>query len=281
MIRSDNHIHSYYSTDSEASMTDIIEEARHMGFESICFTDHMDYNFPSVTEIPDFVFDMNKYTSEISLLDIENPDINIRKGVELGLKEDVVKKCLELTKNYSLDFVIGSTHLVDNIDPYDDEYWVDKTERKAITRYYETTLNNLSLGIDFDVYGHIDYIIRYTPKMKILRSKGLNDEEYSTECLMPYLDIIEEILKKIINLGKGIEVNTAGLKYGLCHPNPNEKILKLYHELGGEIITIGSDAHEPKHIGYEFDVIPDMLKACGFKYYTEFKNRKPVMITLD
>ena len=105
MIRSDNHIHSYYSTDSEASMTDIIEEARHMGFESICFTDHMDYNFPSVTEIPDFVFDMNKYTSEISLLDIENPDINIRKGVELGLKEDVVKKCLELTKNYSLDFV--------------------------------------------------------------------------------------------------------------------------------------------------------------------------------
>lgn len=281
MIRSDNHIHSYYSTDSEASMTDIIEEARHMGFESICFTDHMDYNFPSVTEIPDFVFDMNKYTNEISLLDIENPDINIRKGVELGLKEDVVKKCLELTKNYSLDFVIGSTHLVDNIDPYDDEYWVDKTERKAITRYYETTLNNLSLGIDFDVYGHIDYIIRYTPKMKILHSKGLNDEEYSTECLMPYLDIIEEILKKIISLGKGIEVNTAGLKYGLCHPNPNEKILKLYHELGGEIITIGSDAHEPKHIGYEFDVIPDMLKACGFKYYTEFKNRKPVMITLD
>lgn len=281
MIRSDNHIHSYYSTDSEASMTDIIEEARHMGFESICFTDHMDYNFPSVTEIPDFVFDMNKYTSEISLLDIENPDINIRKGVELGLKEDVVKKCLELTKNYSLDFVIGSTHLVDNIDPYNDEYWVDKTERKAITRYYETTLNNLSLGIDFDVYGHIDYIIRYTPKMKILLSKGLNDEEYTTECLMPYLDIIEEILKKIISLGKGIEVNTAGLKYGLCHPNPNEKILKLYHELGGEIITIGSDAHEPKHIGYEFDVIPDMLKACGFKYYTEFKNRKPVMITLD
>ena len=134
MIRSDNHIHSYYSTDSEASMTDIIEKARYIGLESICFTDHMDYNFPSVTEIPDFVFDMDKYIGEISLLDIENQDIDIRKGVELGLKEDAVNKSLELTRNYPLDFVIGSTHLVDNIDPYDDEYWFDKTEIEAITK---------------------------------------------------------------------------------------------------------------------------------------------------
>lgn len=281
MIRSDNHIHSYYSTDSEASMTDIIEEARNLGFESICFTDHMDFNFPSVTELPDFVFDMEKYISEISILDIENHNIHIKKGVELGLKEDAVDKCLELTKKYPLDFVIGSTHLVDNIDPYDDEYWTDKTEKDAITRYYETTLNNLSLGIDFDVYGHIDYIIRYTPKMKMLRSKGLNDEKYTSQCLMPYLNIIEEILKKIINLGKGIEINTAGLKYGLCHTNPHEKILKLYHDLGGEIITVGSDAHEPKYLGYEFVEIPDILKACGFKYYTEFENRRPVMIKID
>lgn len=281
MIKSDNHVHSYYSTDSEASMKDIIEKAYQIGFESICFTDHMDYNFPSETDVPDFVFDINKYLNEITILDIENPQIRIRKGIELGLKEDAKDMCLELTQNHSLDFVIGSTHLVDDIDPYNDEYWINQSEKDAIIRYYEATLDNLSLGIDFDVYGHIDYIVRYTPKMKILRSKNLYDEEYTDKCLLPYLDIIEEILKKIVDLGKGIEINTAGLKYGLCHTNPHEKILKLYHELGGEIITVGSDAHEPKHLGYEFEKVPEILKACGFKYYTEFENRRPVMIKLD
>lgn len=280
MIRSDSHINSYYSTDSEAPMTSIVERAIFMGFKSICFTDHMDYNFPSVTEIPDFVFDINKYLDELELLDAENPLIHIRKGVELGLKRDAINKCLNLTNNHPLDFIIGSTHLVDDVDPYNDEYWADKSEKDAIIKYYETTLDNLTLGIDFDVYGHIDYIVRYTPHMKILRSQGIHDEEYTSKCLTPYMDIIEEILKKIIALGKGIEVNTAGLKYGLGHTNPHERILKLYKELGGEIITVGSDAHEPKHLGYDFDKVPDILKACGFKYYTEFEKRKPVMIKL-
>lgn len=81
-------------------------------------------------------------------------------------------------------------------------------------------------------------------------------------------------------MGKGIEVNTAGFKYGLGHPNPTEDILSRYHELGGEILTVGADAHKPEHVAYDFDRIPSILKAAGFKYYTVFKNRQPEFVRI-
>jgi histidinol-phosphatase (PHP family) len=97
---------------------------------------------------------------------------------------------------------------------------------------------------------------------------------------MTYADIIDEILKKLIYKGKGIEVNTAGLYKGLGTTNPETSIVKRYRELGGDIITIGSDAHTVKNLGYGFDSIPAMLNSCGFKYYNIFKNRKPEKIYL-
>ena len=93
-------------------------------------------------------------------------------------------------------------------------------------------------------------------------------------------DIIDEILRILIQSGRGIEINTAGLKYGLGHPNPHERILKRYRELGGELLSVGSDAHRPEHLAYEFDKVPELLLSCGFRYYTEYRQRKPEQITL-
>lgn len=93
-------------------------------------------------------------------------------------------------------------------------------------------------------------------------------------------DLICIILKTIIEQGKGIEINTAGLKYGMPEPNPCLDIVKMYHDLGGEIITVGSDAHEVKYFAYRFDVVAEMLKNAGFNYYTIFNERKPEFIRL-
>ena len=90
-----------------------------------------------------------------------------------------------------------------------------------------------------------------------------------------YADIIDEILRKLISMGKGIEVNTAGFKYGLGHPNPTEAVLLRYHELGGEILTLGADAHVPEHVAYAFDRLPQILRHAGFRYFTVFTGRKP------
>lgn len=281
IIHSDNHVHTYFSTDSDTPMEDMLKTAIEKGFSSICFTDHMDYNFPSEDDTPEFLLDVEPYFEELKRLNEKyGGKIKIRQGIELGLKKDCLDKCLSLTKEYPFDFVIGSTHLVDNIDPYYDTFWSDTPEKSGILRYYETTLNNVNLGADFDVYGHIDYIIRYTPKMKQLKSQGLSDDTYINRLTSDSMDIIEQILKTLIYNGKGIEINTAGFKYGLGHPNPHEKILKLYCELGGEIITIGSDAHECKHLAYDFEKVPEILKKCGFRYYSEFTGRKAEMIKM-
>ncbi|MBD4338958.1 histidinol phosphate phosphatase, partial [Xanthomonas citri pv. citri] len=75
-------------------------------------------------------------------------------------------------------------------------------------------------------------------------------------------------------------INTGGFKYGLGHPNPTEEIIARYHEFGGEIITMGADAHAPEHVAYAFDKVPEILKDAGFRYYTVFENRKPVFLPL-
>lgn len=280
MIKSDNHVHTSFSTDSDTLMEKMLIRALEIGFSSICFTDHIDYDFPTKKSTPEFLFDISEYFNEMKRLEPIYTNIKIRYGIELGIKPDIAKKCLNLTSSFPFDFVIGSTHLVNNIDPYFDIFWENTDENTAILSYYESTLENIKSGVDFDVYGHIDYIIRYTPYMKKLRAKKLYDENYINEKLEKSLEIIEEILKTLLSLGKGIEINTGGLKYGLGHTHPHEKILKMYKELGGEIITVGSDAHEPKYLGYEFNKAAEILKSCGFKYYTEFTSRKPDMISI-
>lgn len=104
------------------------------------------------------------------------------------------------------------------------------------------------------------------------------NRDYSYE---KYHAILDAILRRIIELGKGIELNTGGYHYGLGQPNPCTEIIRRYRELGGEIITIGADAHTPDKIGYDFDKAAQVLHDCGFTYYNVFRGRKAEYINLD
>ncbi len=291
MIRSDNHIHSSFSTDSRSSMKDICIKAKDMGLSSICFTDHMDYEFPEKYNLPEysekgsalplFTFDPELYFQSTKETERAFPELEIRTGIELGLKSRIRPKALELTKKYPFDFVIGSTHLVEDIDPYYPEYWDAFGEEKGILRYYETTLENIKADFDFDVYGHIDYILRYLPAVRDALKNNSSFEAIFTKTMSDHAEILREILSLLIKNGRGIEINTAGFKYGLGHPNPHETLISYYRELGGEIISIGSDAHEPKHLGFSFEKVPDILKKAGFSHYTEFHQRKPKQVPLN
>ena len=190
--------------------------------------------------------------------------IHIRIGIELGLQTHLQEFYQKLTQQYPFDFVIGSVHLVDGKDPYYREGFAELSDRELYRKGFENTLENLQHVTAFDVLGHLDYVVRYGT----YKEKEYSQTEFS--------DIIDEILKRVIELGKGIELNTAGWKYGLPFCNPHPDVLKRYRELGGEIITIGADGHKPEHIAYDFGKVNDVLKACGFKYYTEFEERKPI-----
>jgi len=142
-------------------------------------------------------------------------------------------------------------------------------DQKLYRDYLEEVLHNLKRFDGFQSYGHLDYIVRY----------GSHRTQYYN--IPDLLDIIDELLKTAIEKGIGIEINTAGLKHGLGFPHPHPDILKRYRELGGEIITIGSDAHRPEHIAYGFHDAADILKACGFSYYTIFRNRNAEFLSID
>ncbi|HEX3021243.1 MAG TPA: histidinol-phosphatase HisJ family protein [Lachnospiraceae bacterium] len=268
MILSDYHVHSKFSDDSEATMEIMIEQAIKLGFHTICFTDHMDLDFPLAFG-GGFVFNADIYMRKLEKMKEEySSRIKILGGVEFGLRPYLKDSFHQLVEKYPFDFIIGSSHLVDQIDPCQPEYWAGITKEEGVTRYLNAIYDNIQTFDDFDVYGHIDYMIRYAPN---------KNHDYSYQ---RYSDLIDRIFNALILKGKGIEVNTAGYKYGLGHPHPQTDILARYKELGGEIISIGSDAHRPEHLGYDFGKTHDLLTSLGFKYYTVFEKRRAEFLPL-
>ena len=262
----DYHLHTDFSGDSTTPPRAQIERAIQLGMDSLCITDHHDYDVESII---DFNLDLDPYMSSLTRLQEEYKDrIDVRIGIELGLQVHLKEYFKELTRRYPFDFVIGSTHFIDRKDPAYPEFFEERGEANAYLQYFETTLDNVSHLDDYDVAGHIDYIVRYGPNKAAF---------YSYEA---YRDILDRILKAVIEHGKGIECNTAGLRKGIIQPNPAADVLKRYRELGGEILTIGSDAHIPEDLGADFERTRELLKECGFSYYTVFHQRKAQFLPL-
>lgn len=273
MIYYDSHIHTSFSTDSDTPMENMVRQAIQNGLRGITFTDHMDFNFPlkyrwdnSLLEMPPFLFSLPDYHATIQELKKKyKNDIDIYYGVEMGLKTDSHAENHSLCLTDWLDYTIGSIHLVDNIDPYYPEYWNSFEEKKGLARYFETTLQNLTqLGdIHIDTLGHLDYIIRYSPSGYKLYSYRM------------FSDVIDEILHILIERGISLEINTSGYKNGGLMPNPGEDIIRRYKELGGEMITFGSDAHTTQLLSARFDDAEKTARNAGFEYYTTFIQHKP------
>ena len=258
----DTHMHCKFSGDSEAEPEDMILAAIDKGLTGICFTDHIDYDYPGPVS---FQFDPDAYFRVLGKLsETYQEKLSIHIGVELGLQPHLKQTYEDFLTKGCFDQVIASSHVVHRFDPYYPEFYQGKTEEEAYMEYFESILENISIFEDFDVYGHIDYVVRYGPNKNAC---------YSYE---KYHAILDEILKALIAKGKGIELNMAGFKYGLGHPHPTEDVLQRYRALGGEILTLGSDAHAKEHDAYDYHKLYQILTDAGFTHYTVFKKRNPV-----
>jgi histidinol-phosphatase (PHP family) len=267
---SDFHIHSSFSSDSDAEPEDMIQSAIQMKLPSICFTDHNDFDYPLQDGNVVFLLDLPGYMKEICRLrEIYREQIKILVGVEQGLQSQLADKIDHYDPTHQLDFIIGSSHLIHGEDPYYRSFWEGRCTHHAVLSYFESIYENIRTCHNYDVYGHLDYVIRYAPEQ---------DKDYNWTS---YSEIIDKILGALISRGKGIEVNTAGLKYGLKDTNPCKGILKRYRELGGELLTVGSDAHKPEHIAYDFNKAKEILSSCGFRYITVYEKRLPHFIKID
>lgn len=267
MFFSDMHIHTSFSSDSDADIECVIKRAIELGLKEIAITDHIDFDYPDFNY--PFLFDYEQYSKKLEYVKNKYSDrITVKKGVEMGLQPEKEHKIKSYFNDKNFDFVIGSTHCVDGLELYGNFFYKGKTKHEAYTIYFERLLENVKTFDCYNVYGHIDYVNRYG-------GYDNNTLDYKL-----YSDIIDEILKEIISRGKGIEVNTSGLKYGLGYVHPLFPILKRYRELGGEIITLGSDAHSPQYVAFGFDEGYEALKAAGFKAITSFENMQPTFVDI-
>lgn len=269
MIKSDQHMHSSFSGDSQAKISDIIDSAVSKGLDIICLTDHYDPLFPCYQEGEDAIFDLDTKSYNEAAIKIRNDvliqsRIKVRVGMELGIYPKIYDMCKDIVKEYPYDFIILSSHTADGLDPYLHTYWEEfDNPVDGVKLYYNEILKNVSEFKDFDVYGHLDYCLRYTTT---------TEEERN---IKNYKDILEAIFKILVADGKGIEINSGGLRRkGYNMFNPSEEILKFYKECGGEIITFGSDAHKPEDVAYGIKEAYDILKGIGFEYIADFKERK-------
>lgn len=265
-MKADFHMHTSFSTDSQMSPEEVIKRAVELGLKTICITDHQDIDFPE----PGFLVDFEKYFEVLPRLQEQYKEqIDVRIGVELGLQLHLKEQLEKIEKNYPFDFILGSIHVLDGVDPHCGGYFATRTDEAGFQEAFERTLDNIRYIKCFDVLGHMDYVVRY------------GHEKATHYSYQKYADVIDEILRTLIQDGKGLELNTAGLKYGIGFAHPHTDVLKRYRELGGEIITVGSDAHKPEHLAYEFAAAKEILKDAGFKYYTEFRQRKPYFCALS
>ncbi|MCR5520918.1 MAG: histidinol-phosphatase HisJ family protein [Lachnospiraceae bacterium] len=285
MILYDCHMHTDYSDDSEEKMEEQVKGSIEKGLKGICITDHMDYEFPDSEKYNlVFEYDVDSNYKEIDELRIRYPHIEIMKGIEIGLRnepgvaERTTARYKELLKRPDIDFVIGSTHCLELCDPWRPEYWQGRTVKERLRTFFVATLENIRANAYVDTLGHLDYAARYARRSSM--EEGIYDgrEDYIEG---DNADVIDEILKFIVEQGIALEINSAGLKYGLGYAHPRGWILKRYKELGGEMITVGADAHKRAHIAYAFDEVAEILKDAGFEYYTVFRSRKPYMYHID
>lgn len=270
-ITADCHLHSSFSGDSDTPMEDMVLEGITRGLETLCFTEHNDFDYPPYPDLPPdyFILDADSCLGTLTALKEKYAGkIHLLFGAELGLQPGCARKNADFAEAFPFDFIIGSSHVCHGKDPWYPGFFEERSQEDALREYFESILENLRCFQDFDVYGHLDYILRYAPQ---------KDEDYSYE---KYSELLEEILKTLIQMGKGLELNTGGIKNGLRDFHPSRAILGRYRELGGEILTVGSDSHGAAGMGAHFTAAAETLRECGFRYYCVFENRIPRFLPL-
>lgn len=248
----DTHVHTIFSTDSNMELEEALRAAGEKGI-GLTLTEHMDLNCP---EPGKFVFDVDEYFRQYGSLKSNN----LLLGIELGLTEKFRDENKAIAEKYPFDYVLGSIHFLGNYDIYYPEYYAGRSKKEAYEGYLITMKNNIKGETFFDSLGHIDYICRYAP---------YEDKEIY---LREYGELIDEILKCLIDQNLAMEINTRRLGERSAIKNLLD-IYKRYKELGGQYVTIGSDSHNTKAVGFGLDLALEIAERALLKP-VYFRNRK-------
>lgn len=256
----DYHLHSDSSLDCPIPMVEQCQSALELGLAEICFTEHLDFD---PRDGLDGFLDEARYDQQMAEVRRKfATDMIIRQGVELGEGHRFHHQAEQRLAQRSYDFVLASVHWNKEIC-----LGVPFTPNMGKAEFYDSyfyELLALSRFSFYDVMAHFDLAKRFGVQF----FGPLVPEEYEEQ--------IRLILRNLVENGKGIEINTSGLRQPPQETLPGMDILRWYHEAGGEILTFGSDSHRPYHVGYQIELAYDMARAAGFKAYTVFDQRRPI-----
>jgi histidinol-phosphatase (PHP family) len=259
-IPCDYHMHTHFSADGQASPGDMCEAALQCGLQEVCFTEHVDWlpwdetraHFTPAAYVPAALQCRAEYAGRLA----------VRIGLEISEPHLVAREVQALLAAWPFDFVLGSAHWIDQSGVYLPDCYrlhpVDHVEREYFLRVLE-----LAEQGEFDSLGHLDLVRRYRPK-----ELGPFDTRVHAE-------VIRAILSTLVRRDKAFEINTSPLRRGLDSTCPDLTVLRWYRELGGEKVTIGSDAHRPDQVGTGFEVAADMLRSAGFSRLVTYAQRRP------
>ncbi len=264
----DSHMHTKNSPDAHHTAQRMCEVAIDKGVFGIAITDHCEIDRYLIDEYE--VRIQNSYMDVMAARAEFEHKLVISHGIEIGQATENIPLTEEILNKYAFDFVLGSQHCANGTD-----FYVVKTNRLTedeiyakLEEYYTYMLKLVKWG-KFDVLAHLTYPIRYITgrdgiKVDITRFSGL----------------IETILRTMVEKGIGLEVNSSGYRQGLHCPMPSIEYIRRYREMGGEIVTIGSDSHTAQTIGQNIPDAMRLLEQCGFRYFTFFRRRKPEFLRI-
>ena len=284
IMYADYHVHTEFSDDSREPMEKQIERAIELGLEEICFTDHVDYgikkdweegniewrggdgvNYDDSQKDPLANVDYPAYFEKLGRMKETYGDrIRIRQGLEFGVQTITIPRYEKLWEKYGgkLDFALLSMHQIQNKELWNQDFQQGRSQKEYNEAYYEEILRVIRKFKNYSVLAHLDLIVRY-----------------DREGVYPFSrvkDIVAQILQTAIADGKGIELNTSSWHYGLADTQPSKEILRLYRDLGGRILTIGSDAHSTRYLGDHIKEAQQILKEIGFTEVCTFDRMEPV-----
>lgn len=266
MERYDQHVHSAYSFDSRERPEEQCEAAVRQGLRGLTFTEHFSVD-PLDVSYGVLRYDAYRRTVR-ECQEKYAGQLEIGCGLEIG--EPHLEKCkaelIKSMKEMELDLVIGSVHNIESVKLRDFQRGKGKAEVYAA---YFQEMHAMAKTADIDVIGHLDLVKRYA------------FDVFGNYAFDTYRDQIAEILKTAVDRGLGIEINTSGWRNAVGVSYPSPEVMKLYHDLGGVYVTIGSDAHEKENLGDGWSQALGILKEAGFRQYFCYRKRKPYPVTFD
>jgi len=255
----DFHMHSRVSFDGHDTGIALARAAKDAGLKEVCFTDHMDYEPGAAVQT--MLFDPDAYRGEYENLEV--PGLKIRRGMEFGMTPDNASVFREDVRKYPYDFVLGSVHFVGPDDVYFASYWEGKTVFEAERRFLEETLACVQAHDSFDVLAHLNFLSK-APAHHAPRPLPYGEHR----------EILDAILETLARKDKGMEMNTSGVDRGAGFL-PERDFFQRFKELGGKIVTVGSDAHRCDRVGQYTGQAVQLLKDI-FGYVCTFENREPI-----